>query len=102
MPARPSPSPAAAALQQLAVSLFGPRLGISVTEAAQLTGCGRDTVYGWIRDHRLAVTKLGKRTIVLLPSLLQLMAENVVAGSLRELGATEHRRRPHVKPEADK
>lgn len=89
----PNPSSELTALQKLAVAMFGPRLGVSIDETAQACGVGRDTVYGWINDHRLTVTKIGKRTIVLLPSLLQLMAENVVAGRLVELAATEHHRR---------
>jgi excisionase family DNA binding protein len=88
----PKAAPELIALQQLAVSLFGPRLAISIDESSMLAGVSRDTTYSWIRDRRLIATKIGKRTLVLLPSLLQLMAQNVVTGSLQEIAATAHRR----------
>jgi hypothetical protein len=87
------PSPELIALQELAVTLFGPRLGISIDETAQVCSVSRDTVYGWLNGHQLIATKLGKRTIVLVPSLLRLMAKNIVTGPLVELAATEHRRK---------
>jgi excisionase family DNA binding protein len=65
------------ALQRLATEFFGSRGGVSVDEAAQFCGVSRDTIYAWIRDQRLIVMKIGKRTVVVLPSLLRVMVANI-------------------------
>ena len=52
---------------------FRERLGCSPTEACVALGVGRTFLYQLIAERRVEVTKLGRRTIVSVPSLLKLM-----------------------------
>lgn len=52
------------------------RLGYTVDQFVEATGVGRTTVYGLIRDGKLATKKFGKRRIVLADSARQLFQES--------------------------
>src|SRR5262245_8972403 len=52
---------------------FRERLGCSPSEACAALGVGRTFLYSLIAEHRIEVRKLGRRTIVSVPSLLKLM-----------------------------
>ena len=50
------------------------REGLRVEEAAKMLGCGRTTAFDLIKQGRLRVVKLGKRTIVPRSEVLRLLA----------------------------
>jgi hypothetical protein len=52
---------------------FRERLGCSPSEACAALGVGRTLLYELIATRRVEVRKLGRRTIVSVPSLLKLM-----------------------------
>ena len=52
---------------------FTERLGCSPNEACVALGIGRTLLYGLIAERRIEVRKLGRRTIVSIPSLLRLL-----------------------------
>ena len=52
---------------------FRERLGCSPGEACVALGVGRTFLYQLIAERRVEVTKLGRRTIVSIPSLLKLL-----------------------------
>ena len=52
---------------------FRERLGCSPSEACAALGIGRTLLYDLIAKRRLEVRKAGRRTIVSVPSLLELM-----------------------------
>jgi len=52
---------------------FRERLGCSPREACVALGVGRTFLYQLIAERRVEVTKLGRRTIVSIPSLLKLL-----------------------------
>jgi excisionase family DNA binding protein len=52
---------------------FRERLGCSPSEACVALGVGRTFLYQLIAERRVEVTKLGRRTIVSIPSLLKLL-----------------------------
>ena len=52
---------------------FRERLGCSPSEACVALGIGRTLLYELIAEGRVEVTKLGRRTIVSIPSLLKLL-----------------------------
>jgi excisionase family DNA binding protein len=52
---------------------FAERLGCSPSEACVALGVGRTFLYQLIAERRVEVTKLGRRTIVSIPSLLKLL-----------------------------
>jgi len=52
---------------------FRERLGCSVSEACAVLSVGRTFLYELIAEHRIEVIKLGRRTIVSVPSLLKLL-----------------------------
>ena len=52
---------------------FRERLGCSPSEACAALGVGRTFLYSLIAQHRIEIKKLGRRTIVSVPSLLKLM-----------------------------
>ena len=52
---------------------FRERLGCSPSEACVALGVGRTFLYSLIAQHRVEIKKLGRRTIVSVPSLLKLM-----------------------------
>jgi excisionase family DNA binding protein len=54
---------------------FRERLGCSPSEACVALGVGRTFLYQLIAEGRIEVRKLGRRTIVSVPSLLKLMAQ---------------------------
>jgi hypothetical protein len=54
---------------------FRDRLGCSPNEACMALGIGRTLLYDLIAERRVEVRKLGRRTIVSVPSLLKLMAQ---------------------------
>jgi excisionase family DNA binding protein len=59
--------------------LFEGRLGVSIEEAARALDQHTDTIYRMIGDGRLVASKMGRRTIVHVDSLLRLLADTVVA-----------------------
>jgi excisionase family DNA binding protein len=67
-----------AQLPSAASAPFEGRLGISIDETAIALGVQRDTVYRLINDGMLTVSKLGRRTIVHVASVQQLLAETIV------------------------
>jgi excisionase family DNA binding protein len=52
---------------------FRERLGCSPTEACVALGVGRTFFYKLVAERRIKVTKVGRRTIVSVPSLLRLL-----------------------------
>jgi hypothetical protein len=54
---------------------FRERLTCTVPEAMAAVGLGRTSIYLAIADGRLTVSKFGKRTLVSVPSLLQLVGQ---------------------------
>jgi excisionase family DNA binding protein len=52
---------------------FRERLGCSPNEACVALGIGRTFLYDLIAERRVEVTKLGRRTIISIPSLLKLL-----------------------------
>jgi excisionase family DNA binding protein len=52
---------------------FRERLGCSPSEACAALGVGRTFLYGLIASGRIEARKLGRRTIITVPSLLKLM-----------------------------
>jgi hypothetical protein len=52
---------------------FRDRLGCSPNEACVALGIGRTLLYHLIAEGRVEVRKLGRRTVVFIPSLLKLM-----------------------------
>ena len=53
---------------------FRERLGCSPSEACAALGIGRTLFYELVAERRIEVTKIGRRTIVSVPSLLRLLA----------------------------
>jgi excisionase family DNA binding protein len=72
MPARPAKSPESHPSAPLP---FGGRLGVSVDETAESLGLNRDTVYVLIETGRLRTSKIGRRRVVHVASILSLLAE---------------------------
>ena len=52
---------------------FRERLGCSPSEACVALGVGRTFFYKLVAERRIEVTKVGRRTIVSVPSLLRLL-----------------------------
>jgi hypothetical protein len=52
---------------------FRERLGCTPRQACAALGIGRTLLYGLIAAGRVEVGKLGRRTIVIVPSLLELL-----------------------------
>ena len=52
---------------------FRERLGCSPSEACVALGVGRTFFYKLVAERRIEVTKVGRRTIVIVPSLLRLL-----------------------------
>lgn len=48
-------------------------LTISIAEASKAIGCGRTTIYELIRQGRLEIVKLGRRTLVKTASIRRLV-----------------------------
>jgi hypothetical protein len=53
---------------------FVQRLSCTIDEACQATGIGRTKLYEEMSAGRVRTTNVGKRRLVLVPSLLQLLA----------------------------
>jgi excisionase family DNA binding protein len=49
---------------------FRDRVSCTVKEACAATGVGRTTLYKLINESRIAATKIGRRTVILIPTLL--------------------------------
>jgi excisionase family DNA binding protein len=65
---------------------FRERLGCSPSEACVALGVGRTFLYKLIAEHRIEVSKLGRRTIVSIPSLLKLLNEQAAEPKPRRPG----------------
>lgn len=52
---------------------FWARISCTVEEACGLTGLGRTTIYLKIRTHELKTAKVGRRTLVIIDSLMALV-----------------------------
>lgn len=52
---------------------FAQRLTCSVAEACEVTGLGRTKIYELIGNGRVATTTVGRRRLVIVPSLLALV-----------------------------
>lgn len=50
-------------------------LAYSIDEACRVSSIGRTTLYGLIREGKVEVSKVGKRTLVLADSLRRLISE---------------------------
>ena len=61
---------------------FRERLGCSPSEACVALGVGRTFLYKLIAEHRIEVSKLGRRTIISIPSLLKLLGARHEFGHL--------------------
>jgi excisionase family DNA binding protein len=71
---------------------FRERLGCSPREACAALGVGRTLLYELIAEGRIEVTKLRRRTVVSIPSLLKLLDAHAAqpkhrAGRPRKIGA---------------
>lgn len=53
---------------------------LSIVQTARFLGIGRSTLYNLIKDGRLPVRKLGKRTLILRDDLDQFVASLPVKG----------------------
>jgi len=51
-----------------------PPLAVSVDTARRLTGLGTTTIWGLIKDRKLEVARVGRRTLVLYRSLQRLLS----------------------------
>jgi len=49
---------------------FRDRVSCTVEEACWATGLGRTTIYKLIKERRIATKKIGRRTVILVPTLL--------------------------------
>ena len=49
---------------------FRDRVSCTVEEACEATGLGRTTLYKLIKERRVAKKKIGRRTVLLVPTLL--------------------------------
>ena len=49
---------------------FRDRVSCSVEEACEATGLGRTTLYKLIKERRVAKKKIGRRTVLLVPTLV--------------------------------
>jgi excisionase family DNA binding protein len=49
---------------------FRDRVSCTVEEACWATGLGRTTLYKLIKEGRIAARKIGRRTVILVPTLL--------------------------------
>jgi hypothetical protein len=58
---------------------FAQRLSCTINEACRATGLGRTKLYEEMAAGRLQTTHVGKRRLVLVPSLLQLVGSQVEA-----------------------
>ena len=58
---------------------FNERISCTVAEACDSTGLGRTTVYELIKEGRIETRKIGKRTLILVPSLRAMMSTGRVA-----------------------
>ena len=65
---------------------FRERLGCSPNEACVALGVGRTFLYQLIAERRVEVTKLGRRTIVSIPSLLKLLDGQAAKPKSRRAG----------------
>jgi excisionase family DNA binding protein len=65
---------------------FRERLGCSPNQACVALGVGRTFLYRLIAEHRIEVSKLGRRTIVNIPSLLKLLDEQAAEPKPRRPG----------------
>jgi excisionase family DNA binding protein len=54
------------------------RLMVSVAEACEMLSLGRTTIYKLIGDGRLIVVKVGRRTLIRVSSIRELVADTVV------------------------
>jgi excisionase family DNA binding protein len=50
-------------------------IAVSVSEACKLSGLGRTSLYRLIKSRQIAVTKIGARTLVQVPSLRRLLLD---------------------------
>jgi hypothetical protein len=67
-------------------SPFRDRLGCTPIEACRALGIGRTLLYQLIAGGRVAVRKLGRRTVVSVPSLLTLMEDEGLSPRPRRRG----------------
>jgi excisionase family DNA binding protein len=65
---------------------FRDRVSCTVKEACAATGVGRTTLYKLINESRIAAAKIGRRTVILIPTLL---AE--IESSCAKLAATSRK-----------
>jgi len=49
---------------------FRERVSCTIDEARFATGLGRTTLYKLIKERRIATKKVGRRTVILVPTLL--------------------------------
>jgi hypothetical protein len=52
---------------------FRERVSCTIAEACQASGLGRSKLYEEIAAGRVKTTKIGRRTLIIVPSLLQLI-----------------------------
>ena len=52
------------------------KLGLSMSEAAQVSGLSRSTLYILVKEGRLRVTKVGRRTVVPVSAIRDLLGMN--------------------------
>jgi excisionase family DNA binding protein len=60
---------------------FKERISATISEACEASGLGRTKIYEMIAQRKIAVTKVGNRTLVLVPSLLAAIDPRASAGA---------------------
>jgi excisionase family DNA binding protein len=71
---------------------FRERLGCSPSEACAALGVGRTLLYRLIAERHIDVRKLGRRTIVSIPSLVKLLDSQAVEPKPRQGSQAQQRR----------
>jgi excisionase family DNA binding protein len=66
-----------------AAAVFGGRLALSINETAEALSVDRDTVYTLAAAKRLTLSKVGRRSIIHVHSILKLLADTVVVPAPR-------------------
>jgi excisionase family DNA binding protein len=78
MPGSQSPS-----LDAHVAAIFGGRLVLSINETAEALRVDRDTVYTLASAKRLTLSKIGRRSVIHVHSILKLLADTVVVPAPR-------------------
>jgi excisionase family DNA binding protein len=89
--------PSARQLESPPAPLSG-RLAVSVAEAAVALGMTRDTIYRLIKEERLTISKIGRRTLVHTASILRLLTDTITTELPTLPGAGQRQRTAAARP----